>query len=504
MLVWFKRGFYLFFAIFIIYNIFLSSTLVRLGEVNLSNDIGRDFLLLQELDQKKIVLIGARSNVQGVFHGPLWTYLNYPAYLIGKGDPVTVAWGWVLFSIISLVTTFIIMKKLFGNLAAFLTTAMLSVYIVPFIDSMFGPYAMYFFIPAFLFSIYKYFLSKRPVFLAIHFMLAAFLIHLNIGSGILLAMLSLGLSLGFIVKNKLWIHIFSLFTLPLFCINFIIFDLRHNFLITKSLLNLGKSSKFIIPFNDWIFQRIDLAVSMQLLLTNIVYLSVLIFILVMLFTIIKIKNKEKHRTFFIILAFYYFGFMVLSYFNKGALLVDQIFFLIPLTIIWLGILSVGKYRQLFILIVIVVLYLNFNTAKAFVESSSTTIGKIPDSWVSLKNVASSIIKEERGKQFGYFVYAPDSFAYQQRYAMIFSFKKADLKAFEYKKMPVTFIVVSPRPVNKPYMSEEWWIENEAKINTKPSEVKNFPSGYKIEKFELSNDEQNVLFDPNIKLELNFR
>jgi len=78
--------------VFIAYTVYLSSFFVLHGEVHLTNDIGRDFLLLQELDQKKIVFIGARANTQGVFHGPLWAYINYPAYVIGHGNPVTVAW----------------------------------------------------------------------------------------------------------------------------------------------------------------------------------------------------------------------------------------------------------------------------------------------------------------------------------------------------------------------------------------------------------------------------
>lgn len=95
MFVRIKQAAAAFLIIFILYCIYLSSLYVMHGEVHLTNDIGRDFLLLQELDQKMIVLIGPRTNVQGAFHGVLWTYLNYPAYLLGGGNPVTVAWFWV-------------------------------------------------------------------------------------------------------------------------------------------------------------------------------------------------------------------------------------------------------------------------------------------------------------------------------------------------------------------------------------------------------------------------
>ena len=40
--------------------------------------------------------------------------------------------------------------------------------------------------------------------------------------------------------------------------------------------------------------------------------------------------------------------------------------------------------------------------------------------------------KERGKEFGYYVFAPDAYAYQPRYAMLYGFKKNNTKAYEYK------------------------------------------------------------------------
>ena len=100
------------------YNAYLGSSLVRLGEVNFFNDVARDFLLLQEVSEKKIVFIGPRSSTNGLFNGPLWSYINYPAYVLGNGNPVIVAWFWVGLGIIFLITSFFIVKKLFGILPA--------------------------------------------------------------------------------------------------------------------------------------------------------------------------------------------------------------------------------------------------------------------------------------------------------------------------------------------------------------------------------------------------
>jgi len=78
-------------------------------------------------------------------------------------------------------------------------------------------------------------------------------------------------------------------------------------------------------------------------------------------------------------------------------------------------------------------------------------GKIPDSFVSLKIVAQQIINEQKGKDFGYYVYSPDAYAYQQRYAMMYMFASTHTNAQEYAKKPITYIISSPHPANVPYV-----------------------------------------------------
>jgi hypothetical protein len=500
-----KVVFYFLIVPFIIYNVFLLTVFPSQGEVHLSNDIGRDFLLLQELDQKKIVLIGPRSNTQGVFHGPLWTYMNYPAYLIGQGNPVVVAWFWVILGVIFLLTTFFIVRKLFGTFAATLAVALLAVDLVPHINSVFSPEALFFFIPFFLFTIYKYLQTKKAYFLALHFIIIGLLVHLNIGVGILFALLSTGLSLSFIIKNKLFKHLIAYFCLPIVVSNFIIFDLRHGFNITKALLNLGGSSKFLLPLGDWLNDRITNLLSMQILTNNTFSLSIILFSLILFLSILEIKRKSKQKNFLLLLIFYYFGYMLLSYFNKGIILYHYIYVLIPLSALWLAALAKGSYRIIFITVILIVIYLNFNSSISNLNyTQKNIVGKSPDSWKALNATAKSVIDSQKGKEFGYFVYSPDAFAYQQRYAMLYSFKADNAKAFEYTKKPTTYVISSPHPVDNPYMEREWWIKNEAKISSSPVETKHLPGGYTVDKFNLTPDEQKIAHDPNIELLLHFR
>lgn len=494
-----------------LWNLYLSSFSVRYGEVTFFSDIARDFLLLQELNEKKIILIGPRSNTNGLFHGPVWTYINYPAYLLGNGNPVTVAWFWVFLGGIFLLTSFFIAKKLFGMFPALAYILLLSTRLVPHINGVFHSEATFFFMPIFFFSIAMYVESKKKLYLAIHLVTSTILIQLNIGLGILFFMLSALIIFWFIFKNKLWKHLFIFSLIPLFLSNFIVFDLRNGLRMTKAIFAHSVSSKFFIPFRSWLENRIDNTLHLQLLENTIGNLTILhiIFVLIVFFTIVQIKNKSKHRHLYVLPLFYYFGYMFLSIFNKGILLYHYVHLLIPLTTLWFVSFLESKYKLLFLPFIGIIFYLNFNYANGYNGSRNLLIGNDYvstdyNSWRSLSAVAKEVINRQKGEEFGYFVFAPDAFAYQPRYAMIYHFKTAHAKAFEYVKKPITYIIAAPPPANDPYMTHVWWRKVPVKISSEPAETKKFPNGFTIERFNLSEEEQRVPHDKTIEVGIHFR
>ena len=113
-----KSVIYYLLIILTLVNIYFISYPLLQGEVHFFNDVARDFLLLREIDAKKIMLIGPRSNVSGLFHGQLWSYLNYPVYKIASGNPVVLGWYWMVLGIIALGLAGVGVKKIFGILPA--------------------------------------------------------------------------------------------------------------------------------------------------------------------------------------------------------------------------------------------------------------------------------------------------------------------------------------------------------------------------------------------------
>ena len=149
----------LIFLALIVLNLFFASWHVLHQDIKFSADIGRDFLLFKEIDQKGIILIGPRSSASGLFHGPLWVYVNYPAYFLGQGNPVAVGWGWVFFIACFTAGGFFIAKKLFDENAGYLFALMISTYMVFHADSLINPHGTLFMLPFFFFFFVRYFIS---------------------------------------------------------------------------------------------------------------------------------------------------------------------------------------------------------------------------------------------------------------------------------------------------------------------------------------------------------
>jgi hypothetical protein len=501
-----KKLFYLFLFLLTLFNVYLSSSLVRHGEVNFFNDVARDFLLLQEMDQKKIVLIGPRSSTNNLFHGPLWTYINYPAYAIGNGNPVTVAWYWIFLECIFLIIGFYMARKLFSDTFTSLAfVALVSIQMVPHMNGVFHAEATFFFMPMLLFTIAMYIESKKKLYLAFHILTLAIFIQLEIGVGLQFLILSTILIVWFILKNRLWKHFLTFLLLPVFLSNLIIFDIRNGFRMTKAIFSTGGSFHFFIPFNSWLDNRINNIVSLQLFNNepNTIF-AYIVFLIVIITTILLIKNKNKYKHIYIVFIFYYFGYMILSFFNKGLLLVHYVYLLVPLTCLWLASFLSSKYKLLFLPIIGIIFYLSFSFANIHISTREFFIGKDYNSWKSLSAVAKKVIDLQGGNEFGYFVYAPDAFAYQPRYAMIYNFRVAHAKAFEYVKKSTTYIIAAPPPAGNPYMSYVWWRKVPVRISTEPVETKKFSSGFTIEKFDLNPEQQLISHDKSIELGIHFR
>lgn len=493
---------FLFFGAVVI-NLFLASWFVLNNDIQFTSEIGRDFLLLDELNSKKLVLIGP-SSTTGLFHGPLWMYLNYPAYVIGNGNPVVVGYFWIFLIGIFLITNYFIAKDLFGKKTAYIFTLMLSVYSVYIAKGFYNPDGAFLLLPVFFYTFVKHIKTHKIKFLIYHILISAAIIQFQMAIGIPFFILSALYIVYDSFKNKRHKNLTVLPLISIGILNFIIFDLRHNFLLSKITFKfLTATSRDHPNFLGLLHQRINLMTTgVEFFRVEPNYGNFLAFLFMSALVIYQIKNN-KNRSTYLSFIYFYVGYIILSLLNSGVILYFYFFPLFPLVFLIFSSLIESKFNKVFIIVFALIFGLNMQTAFNDSIGSTSVIGNTQESWLFLKNSALKIF-QGKDNNFGYFIYSPDAVAYREKYALKYVSKNSGKNTYYFQKKPITYIFIAPPPKDNPFMSEDWWIKNQLHIDKNPDSQINFPNGYKINKFLLTEDEINMPTEANIDPGLTFR
>ena len=495
------------FFLLILINFFFAAWYAIHGDVIFSSDIARDFLLFGEISAKKIVLIGPKSSVMGLFHGPLWLYLNYPAYFLGRGNPIVVEWWWIGLTALFVVSCFHIGKKLFDKRTGYLFALIMSLYMSFHTNSFINPVGAMFLIPAFFFFFIRYLDTKNWKYLLAHLLTIGFIIQFEMAIGIPFLILSLLFLIPKILlsKNKKHIFVIPAFLIPL--LTFFIFDIRHEFLLTHSVLRYlspqsGDSIRFslinLIKDRSWLMLS-----QVEFIRPDPIYRNLIVTLIFIVFMFFQIKDN-KYRKIYLSFIYFFAGYFVVSFINKGPILAFYFYPLFSLVFLIFSSFVTSRYSKLFLIVFFIVYFMNLNTAYVDSQSSLKLMGFREDSWKFLNNMASKVYTG-RENEFGYFVYTPDTIGYAPKYAMKYQARlHKDKIVYDNTKKEVTYIVVAPPAPDNPYLSYKWWKENRANIKKEPVSTVTFPNGYKIEKYELTSDEIKVAPAADIDPGLGFR
>lgn len=493
----------LFFAL-IILNVFFSAWYVINQDLRFTSDIAKFFFLFKEIGEKGIVLVGAKSSTN-LFHGPLWFYLNYPAFFIGNGNPVVVGWFWVILGLLSVFVNFLVGKALFGRPTAYLFALMTSIYISFHTNILFNSHGAMFLIPVFFLFFVRYFQTSKLKYLIWHIILGVAIVQFQLADGIPLLILSFFAILYKSLKERKLKHLLSFSIVPILLLNFVIFDFRHKHIIIGPLLEFLSTKVKGETFNYLIYipKKIQLMFGgVEILRRDPGNINLLLFIIFLSFLFIQIRNN-KYKLIYSSFIYFYFGYFVLSLINKGDILYFYFYPIFPLVFLVFSSFVISKYKTLFLVIFIIVLILNESNAISDIKESKNIIGKDIYSWKFLHNMSLTTFKGDE-KEFGYFVYAPDIVAYEGQYAMDYLSRISSKRTFRSQKKQITYLIIAPPPPNNPYQRGEWWVENIVKIKNEPIFSKTFDNGYKVEKYLLSEEDLKIPPDPNLDPGLTFR
>ncbi|MBP7966806.1 glycosyltransferase family 39 protein [Candidatus Woesebacteria bacterium] len=247
-----KKNYYLIIALFII----LTATFLRLynlgGFITFLGDQGRDASIIRNIITfKHFPAIGAPSSVGQIYLGPFYYYLMAPWLLIFNFNPVGLGYGVAIMSIIGLTACYFIIRKECSEIIAltFLAIITFSFTLVNLSRFSWNPNLLPIFSFMTLYFFHLWVTQKKNVYAAIFGSLLALTVQLHHLALLLFGPLTLMLAYHFYrtnEKKKLLIQMiptigaFIFFSSPL-----IVFDLRHDFLNTKSFMKLFSSGNVV-------------------------------------------------------------------------------------------------------------------------------------------------------------------------------------------------------------------------------------------------------------------
>ncbi len=477
---------------FVFFNIVLCAWSILHNDIYYYTDIARDFLIFDEIVAKKLVLFGPRADMQGLFHGILWHYVNVPAYVVGGGNPVFVGWFWMLLTVGFLGSVFYVAKKLFGEICAFVATALVSASVVMTAQGFFHGNGATLIMPLFFYSIVRYVQTLKAKYLLSHLIIVGMLVQFEIAVGVPLAILSAIFTLLLIVKKRLWKHLYSFLALIPFAATFLLIELRYDFLQFRSLMNYARGTRdggahtpFVLSLLDRFrnigTQGINIAQA-PLQAANFILFSFL------LGGIVQSKLKrDKNTVIYGLFLYFYFGYYALTMLHGGYLIK---FWWLPMSILpILMISSLYQYIPKRIYGAFIALFLGIVTMQniGFIQNTSAERGKKTHSWqLHYANAQNALAKAPT--EYGYFIYAPDIYGYQDKYAFLYASRQLQGKGFAFEKKQTTYVLSEPPPANFVGQDTDWWVKVKLKIASEPIVRERMPGGYEVRTYKLSSED----------------
>jgi hypothetical protein len=503
----------------------LRSSMFMHGDFYYLVDQARDMLLAKSIVvDHKITLIGPRSGIGGIFHGPLWIYLITPFFMLFHGDPF---WTLVpLFTIISMaivIAGFFIGSRLYNHwvgllFATLLTTSASLIHTVPYTtNAQIEPLIFLFY----LYTIIVFMRGKSSYIIP-----ACFLIGLGFQFESAFAILWIPLTIfAIVLKQKMpsvKYILFSIITFILTVSTFLLFDIRHQLLMSKTAIKLittpTKPLQGYEQYADIGFRIHDRLSSLwaslftPLFTTNTITQYLLIFIIFAgIFVLIKniyqskkMSHANKEYLFIITAPLLIFGIYILYPLPLWE------HYLLPITvlsalILALSIQQIWTYNVISKMVVFFFLFMTILPTLNVIKKDyfdHTLYQPLSDgSYLNQKEVAQWVMNDAKNKEFGYFVYTTSVLTYNMDYLLWWISQKDITNMPSNQKHQITYLIMYHYNVND-NNAHQYWKKNVIRTQGEILLTKQFQSGIIVEKLSISKNEQPA--DPNYYQNFIFR
>lgn len=509
-----KKLDYLFLFLILLLAFLLSSRMILAGDFFYLFDQARDYLLVKDIIQTHdIILIGTHSGLGGFFHGPLWIYLLVPIHLFGHGNPLAFAYFYIFLQLLTVFAAFVSGAKLYGTKGGLLIALLITLSPVTWstVPNTIGVNMLpLVFIGLFYFLI-KFIRGNKNAFIFVAFFTGLSLQFETALPLILIPTVIIIFLTSRISTKNIKIIILSIFSFLLSVSTFILFDLRHSFLMTKAVLGAfggGQKQKGYLEINQRVTSDLEsLLNTFKSVLFN--QSQILVFLFTTIITIacfLIYKNKDyKYRKEFLLLLlfpmliftlFIFYPYNIWPEYVLGLIIPISILFYISIYTVWNK-----KFGKIIVSIFFGVTFMyvlkNINSQYFHNYKQNASSG----SYLNQNNVANWIYKDAGKGKFGYLVYTPEVYTHGMDYLVSLRSENYPKTMLQNTKEKITYLVLYPH-LAQDEKAHEFWKKNVVRTKGKVLSKKVFRGGITVEK--LSIDPKEPPADPNYYQGLLFR
>lgn len=459
-------------------------------------DQGRDLLkVAQIIFDHHLTLIGATTGLQGVFYGPWWYYFLSPILFLSDGNPQGVANFFGFLSILTIVFLYILLKKI--------TNSPLLAFSLAFVAStsgswMFAPTIIWntsltpILLIAFFYFIDKIINTRQST--SLYFFLLGAITFLIMDSELPFGlMLSLYLLIAVFLFRKIFYKkqlLLSILGLAIILLPRIVFDIRHNFLISRSIISYLIEPKIYgdqIPMVQRFWYRVDLywGVFSQAFTENNKFVGLLFLIILGVITVFILKDRKirtKMRNdillkfslllcIFSLLFFTLYKDVVWNYYLIGI----PTLLIIIIAKIFSYAFKVEKLKLGMSILIGLLVVLNFT--KGLSSPFKITWQGDGATYRNQKMIMDYILGQ-KPHDYSYYAYTPAIFDYPFEY-LFYWYAKKGLIEVPKERQKTMFLIIRDAS-NKKYLSTGWY-GDKTRDNTTIVEKKIFPGDIALEK-----------------------
>ena len=478
--------------------------------VHFSFDQGLDISLVRRLVvDHKFTLIGRYTGLQGVFLGPLWTWLLAVPYLVSGGSPTANEIFMSLIGIGSIWASYWLVKKMFTPQIALLSAGFvaLSTQFIVASQVVLSPYALTLIMLPYLWCLWEVIQKNNDAFLPWLALLVGLSFQFEIAFGIVLVPATLVVLGAFGFFTRIGKH--RLLSLIIFAATFlpqVVFDLRHDFLISRAVLSYFNGSNTSLGSEGVgllgraglragsLWQDYATSVAMR---SEATWLALLVTCSLAIGWYRALRDKASAQLRFgamlmLLILCVYLGFAlypgpVWAWYRAGM----PIVFMLLVAIAWSHLLPTQRGRWLVSITILLLVWFGLKPSQYINRALHGDEGTLA-SVKTQKNVIDMIFRDAGDEPFDLYVYTPPVYIYVWDHELYW-YAKAN-----YTNYPVdygyqrgtaihntTYLVIEPDE----YTSRiDGWKGNLA-LTGKPVKIWNLPSGIRIEKWEVMFNEE---------------